>query len=238
MGCRGLQIVLMQVARGETVAFEARKRALTHSYVCEACSSVLARSQLLTEALMTLSAANRSLETPAAVEENLLRAFRRTSQQGSRLENRSRKAFWKVELAAAAAVVLAVSLAGLHMVRRRSGASPAQPASAAAPLAKEGPAPVSPAAQPVAHLNQHSVRATSRNREVVMNRKDALQGFLPLPNADDSDGGMLAMVRIEFQAGALEALGMTAPEGNNSRPVVADVLIGNDGMARAIRFDQ
>lgn len=238
MGCRKFQVILMQVARGEAVEYEARQRAVVHSYRCEACSSHLTRSQILTEALMTLSAANRPLAAPVAVEENLLEAVRKASRQGFWQQHKSQKLFLTAALAAAAAVILVVWVAGLHRAQKRWESSPARPAIAAAPLAKAGRAPVSTAARSVAHLRQHPVTSAHRKREAVIHRNEALQGFLPLPNADDSDGGTLAVVRIEIQPGDLEALGITDPEGNNGRPVVADVLIGNDGMASAIRFDQ
>ncbi|HUY13631.1 MAG TPA: hypothetical protein VMX16_08380 [Terriglobia bacterium] len=238
MSCRNYQMVLQQVARGETVDTEARIRALTHTHACEACSSHLARSQVLTEALAALAEVNRSIETPATVEVSLQRAFRLTSQQKVPMTGRSQKAFWKAGLAVAAALVLAVSLVTWRTVHQRRNSLPAQAVRAAASSTKVGPTPARPAAKPVVRINLHPVKSSICSPEVQRRRREALQGFLPLPNADDSDGDTLAMVRIELQAGALEALGMTVPEGNNSRPVVADVLIGNDGMARAIRFDQ
>ncbi|MGH9453687.1 MAG: hypothetical protein ACRD2O_06910, partial [Terriglobia bacterium] len=217
---------------------QARERALAHASTCEVCSSHLARSQALTEALHALSATNRTAETPAAVEENLMRAFRAASEEKPWMRPHSRKRFWRIELAAAAAVLLTVAVVGWHVAHRRGETSPAGVVSAVAHSAKAAPAPISPATQPVADLNHRSVDASRRNSQVLPHRKEALRGFLPLPNADDSDGGTLAMVRIEFQPGALEALGLAAPEGSNSRPITADVLIGDDGMARAIRFDQ
>lgn len=238
MGCPNFQILLQQMARGEAVNSEARERALAHAGTCKACSNHFAKSQALTDALQALSATNRAAEMPAAVEENLVRAFRMASRQAPWMRRRSLKALWKVELAAAAAVLLAVAAVGWRALHKRGEPSPTTAVSAVAHSAKAASATVSPAAQPLAYLNHYARDASSRNSQVLRNRKEAPRGFLPLPNADDFDGGTLAMVRIEFQPRALEALGMAAPEGSSSRPLTADVLIGDDGIAHAIRFDQ
>jgi hypothetical protein len=61
--------------------------------------------------------------------------------------------------------------------------------------------------------------------------------FLPLPNAagspqdDDVD-----LVRVELPRSAVTALGMPAGDDSDAESVEAEVLVGPDGMARAVRF--
>jgi hypothetical protein len=61
--------------------------------------------------------------------------------------------------------------------------------------------------------------------------------FVPLPNAagspqdDDVD-----LVRVELPRSAVTALGMPAGDDSDAEGVEAEVLVGPDGMARAVRF--
>jgi anti-sigma factor RsiW len=61
--------------------------------------------------------------------------------------------------------------------------------------------------------------------------------FVPLPNAagspqdDDVD-----LVRVELPRSAVTALGMPAGDDSEAESVEAEVLVGPDGMARAVRF--
>jgi hypothetical protein len=61
--------------------------------------------------------------------------------------------------------------------------------------------------------------------------------FIPLPNAagspqdDDVD-----LVRVELPRSAVTALGMPASDDGDAESVEAEVLVGPDGMARAVRF--
>ena len=61
--------------------------------------------------------------------------------------------------------------------------------------------------------------------------------FVPLPNAagspqdDDVD-----LVRVELPRSAVTALGMPANDDGDAESVEAEVLVGPDGMARAVRF--
>jgi hypothetical protein len=61
--------------------------------------------------------------------------------------------------------------------------------------------------------------------------------FIPLPNAagspqdDDVD-----LVRVELPRSAVTALGIPGNDDGDSASVEAEVLVGSDGMARAVRF--
>jgi anti-sigma factor RsiW len=61
--------------------------------------------------------------------------------------------------------------------------------------------------------------------------------FVPLPNAagspqdDDVD-----LVRVELPRSAVTALGMPANDDSDAESVEAEVLVGPDGIARAVRF--
>ena len=61
--------------------------------------------------------------------------------------------------------------------------------------------------------------------------------FIPLPNAagspqdDDVD-----LVRVQLPRSAITALGIPASDDGDAESVEAEVLVGPDGMARAVRF--
>ncbi|MGH9431509.1 MAG: hypothetical protein ACRD3T_08185 [Terriglobia bacterium] len=239
MSCSNLQIVLQQVARGEQVDPAARQRALAHALTCTACSSYLVGAQALTELLRTVSAVDQTAQPPASVEASLQQAFRLESRQESQMGRRPRRAFWKIEVAAATAVVLAVAVVGWRALQKQRQAWRSKVPSAVAYSVNTPPVLARPTAKLLATRNRDAVDSKTPISQVLGARNQALRGFLPLPNTDDSDGGgTLAMVRIELQPGALEALGMPIVEGEASRVVTADVLIGDDGIARAIWFNQ
>ena len=67
--------------------------------------------------------------------------------------------------------------------------------------------------------------------------EDEDTAFIPLPNAagspqdDDVD-----LVRVELPRSAVTALGVPASDDSDAESVEAEVLLGPDGMARAVRF--
>lgn len=79
------------------------------------------------------------------------------------------------------------------------------------------------------------VAANAPLAAAVANEDDA--GFIPLPNAagspqdDDVD-----LVRVELPRSAVTALGIPANDLGDASIVEAEVLVGPDGMARAVRF--
>ncbi len=69
-------------------------------------------------------------------------------------------------------------------------------------------------------------------------RREVATAFFPLlyGNIPFTDG---RIVRMEVPGDALESFGLASPDsldGSRPRSVLADVLVGEDGLARAIRF--
>jgi hypothetical protein len=62
-------------------------------------------------------------------------------------------------------------------------------------------------------------------------------GFIPLPNAGRlSDTEDVNVVRVEVPRSAMIALGLEVSPERASELVAADVMLGPDGLARAVRF--
>ena len=61
--------------------------------------------------------------------------------------------------------------------------------------------------------------------------------FIPLPNADRlPQDENLNVVRVEVPRSAMIALGYSVTADRAAERVRADVLMGSDGLARAVRF--
>ena len=67
---------------------------------------------------------------------------------------------------------------------------------------------------------------------------ESVTEFIPLlagaPAAQPLESGQL--VRVQLPRAALASLGLPLNAERGNEPVKADVLLGNDGLARAIRF--
>lgn len=101
----------------------------------------------------------------------------------------------------------------------------------------ERPALTSPAAA------QASIRPSEPRRRPNANTKAIAQplpeaAFYPIGPASGADDAVIdgRVVRVELPRAALFALGADVPLENGARPVKADLLVGADGVPRAIRL--
>ena len=76
----------------------------------------------------------------------------------------------------------------------------------------------------------------SRGRQTAPAAAENYQGFIALTynRQDANEGGMV--VRVNVSRATLNSLGLPSNGGNNHEQVKADLLVGDDGVARAIRF--
>lgn len=76
----------------------------------------------------------------------------------------------------------------------------------------------------------------SRARQTATAAAENYQGFIALTynRQDANEGGMV--VRVNVSRATLNSLGLPSNGGNNNEQVKADLLVGDDGVARAIRF--
>jgi len=148
--------------------------------------------------------------------------------------------WWSLSWAwSSAAVALAVLMVvGIWFLQR-------QPASST--LVVSGPLPTVPpvpkALPPVEVASQKATpKATTRAprspkvRAPRVRPSESMTGFLPLTYTADVTpvGGQL--VRMEVSTTLLASMGFSIPPTNHQERITADVVIGDDGLARAIRF--
>jgi hypothetical protein len=180
---------------------------LAHSGECQACAALLVRYRALEEGLTALAADLRRTEAPARVEAGLLAAFR-SQQRPARREARHQWWIPALSWATAAAVVTVAALFLLHPHQ-------SQPAHRNAPGAVE-----------LASISDSNDPATDQD-----------DGFIALPNARKLDPNEdVNVVRVEVPRSAMLSVGLAVSADRVSELVEADVVLGADGLARAIRF--
>jgi len=87
---------------------------------------------------------------------------------------------------------------------------------------------------PQVSLNRGSEAVMSVSAEETPSEYD---GFIPLPNAAHlGDTEDVNVVRVEVPRSAMIALGLEVSPERASELVAADVMLGPDGLARAVRF--
>ncbi len=181
---------------------------LRHAEECEACAAVLGGHSGLRSGLRSLALELRSIEAPPRVEVGLVAAFR---SQRSRAHHVRGRHFWVPALswATAAGVVIAAALFLLrpHVPMPAHRATPGSVELAALPDTSEP------------------------------SQAEADDGFIPLPNARGLDPNeQVNIVRVEVPRSAMLEIGLAVSADRVSELVVADVELGQDGLARAIRF--
>ncbi|HEU5336063.1 MAG TPA: hypothetical protein VFU27_08875 [Terriglobales bacterium] len=230
MDCNQFTNVLDELERESLMPAGMRGLALQHAESCSHCRARLAVARLLSLELRALARDDEQLSPPARVEAALLAAFREKSRRRARVW---RGLGWA---GAAASVALAAGLLSSRIMRRSAPLSPpaiqaAQPApvpqpSSAAPLMKQlvvaGARSASPPRSRAAHA-----------RAAVGSAAD----FIALsPWATSYPVGDAMVVRVQVPRSAPALVGLPLGGGDMSGTVTADVVLGQDGIARAIRF--
>ncbi len=159
-------------------------------------------------------------EASSRVEQRLLVRFRARAE-------RRRRAMWRYSAAAVAAVAAMLAVI-LWAQAPRSGNSALTRMRAMAPSSQEAPIQdVTPSAP------------TPQARFAVVRTDDLSDSFYPLPEAQDLPPLETTMVvRVELPASSLRLMGVPVEEDPSAGPLQADVMLGQDGLARGVRLIQ
>ena len=233
MNCTSFRELVHDLERPESVEPEAYDRAIEHAQICTPCARELDRVRALSEALRAVAAADERLFASPALEAGVVRAFRAWSPVP---RPRTRAAWW---IGAAASLALA---AGVGTLWKMSAARPKPaPSAPLSELAAAGPSKSVPArglspSKPSGPAQTRRAGQAEASPAAIPGF-DELADFIPLPfAADESPLGAGELVRIRLSESALSLLGVPVSENASAEPVTADVVIGEDGVARAIRF--
>jgi hypothetical protein len=183
-----------------------------HVRKCAACAALLNRQRTLTLGLRRLAADWQCVEAPARVESRLTAAF--LGQAGRTVLRPAAR--WWVPVATWATAAVAVIALAMFLARDRHVVPAHRTTSSRVELA---------AVEPPADL------------ETLGDSSDTDNDFIPMPNAARIEPNEdLDLVRVEVPRSAMIALGYAVSEDRASEPVEAEVVLGADGLARAVRF--
>jgi hypothetical protein len=263
MNCHNMESIVYDLARSQVMDVSLREKALSHAASCGCCAIRLADERALTAGLRQVAATTE--EAPARVEIALLAGFREQhgalpATATSATAGASRR--WLYAVAGVAAVAVIVMLLALMTSRTRDtqqrAPQQAGDRDAPDPAITNEPRPVTDQPDPrrsspenagSLHASRHRGLPDGRIRNAGHSKPaaDDLNGsvgeaeiatdFIPLMGRESLaqlDGGQV--MRVELPRSALMSFGLPMDMERAAERIKADVVVGNDGMARAIRF--
>ena len=215
MTCHDLEADVVDLARGVEIDTGASARLRAHLDQCASCTARLAREEELTAALKAMAGAEPPSMRARAIEAELLKAFdaQRAASATQPAAHRPGPARQRVRAWLAAAAVLVLAVAAWQVAVRRP-----MPESATAGLV-----PARPASGPGPEL---APQAGNQETAFV-----ALPSAIGLPALESG-----RIVRVALPAAELPSYGFIVEPRPVGGAIEADVLVGQDGQPRAIRF--
>jgi hypothetical protein len=256
MNCSDFETIIIEIARDCLMDAETRERGLEHVRSCAPCATLLVEERALSRDLRTLSTRYAAEEIPERIETALLAAFRQGPEQTRRSAHTivaPRRRRWSLAVAALALLTFGVSLAGwIASSSKREAQAPgptdgrATSTNVPATPGKSGqtPARIVELRKPDRRIpgptsGERQKRLASANRRSSSDNvpREFVTPFFPVMQGGDLiplDGGQL--VRVRMPRSNLIPLGIPLDQGRASETIKADVLLSNDGLARAIRL--
>lgn len=246
MNCQMFSDLAGDIARDQMMDAGARTQALAHASECLNCADRLKAEQRLTADLRELVSATKDLTASAAVWEGLSASF---DARGVAQVTTSRRRW--IYAAGAIAAMLLLMFALLPVIRRHRQPANVEAFNAtnstgvrAIQTTKETgteprPDDLAVSIKQKPQINSHRrlpVRQTSAPQ--VSQPKEIATDFIPLTYGDPNVGSDAQMVRVELPRSAMASFGLPVNMDRADQRVKADVLLGSDGLARAIRFVQ
>ena len=242
MKCQSLRDAIVEMARGEHAGSGTRAAIESHLEHCAACAALLERERRLSQGLRALSAAAPGAPSQALCR-RLLDAFaeRQLAQPAvTRGASRMAGTAW---LRAAAAVLVAAGgvLLWSSTSNKPESDKPRDASAAVAEIRTPEANQPAPAVQSAADVRRNATALASqqprRSRQRALPAVVRPVGFVALPGAaglPDFESGEI--VRIEIPLASLPTYGIEILPDAQGSPVEADLLVGQDGQARAIRL--
>jgi hypothetical protein len=253
MKCQEIELIIIRMARGQLVETAGREAALAHLDRCARCAIAFEEQQALTDGIRVAVESLADHCATARVEEALRRAFReqvgRPAPRRINLQPAENWRWSRLAIGAAAAILLLAFLAGTDWLksppekqkREATGLTPTPPISAHGEE-REKQARVEGRRdqnQKIVGSSAGSRRLSKRQgvRRIAEKANEVATRFYPLVEEGEMaplESGVI--VRVEAPASTLISFGLPVTAENINRPIQADLLLGQDGLARAIRF--
>ncbi|HJT65135.1 MAG TPA: hypothetical protein VJ749_01705 [Pyrinomonadaceae bacterium] len=256
MNCQKFEQVVGELAHGRMMEAEVRGDALAHSEECAVCLARLRDEETLTRGLQLLAADMESLSAPPELELTLRQAFQQQRKVVVPMARRSvGPRYWWAAVAAVLLVAMTVaamwwrSTAPQQEVANKA-TPPKQVETPSGPREQPAPKPAEYTAVNEPSKGQPQTPSKSIHRNTTPRRapetpmanhvsNEIATDFMPLGDFSAvslQDGGQI--VRVKLRRSALVRFGLPVNMDRYNENVKADVLVGVDGLAHAIRFVQ
>ncbi len=259
MNCQRFEDIVNDIAREQMLDVSLRSEALAHSRACERCALRLEDESAMTLRLKIFAASFESVSAPVRIETELLAAFGSPAVVPTLSRGIARPRYWIAGIAAVLLVVFALAAFRARPLRPLRPSTPAVDPTSAVSVAQAG-SPAIPTTSPAvpASDSDHQARLSvpakltlpaPRNRRsatATTNRakpsgppgtNEIATDFMPVTYGavvNLAEGGQ--MVRVELPRSAMASFGLPVNMDRANERVKADVLLGVDGLAHAIRF--
>ena len=251
MNCQDFEKLALALARNSLLDATAREQGLIHTEDCERCAARLAEERALLAGVRAVVAELAGEEPPERVETALLAAFRAqtAAPASSTVVPMTRRArhwsSWKLA-AVAAGILLLISVMAIFW-RSAGSFKPQREKQAVAPTPVTAAPQATPpklAEPPVGRdqmADEQLQKLPKRVRRLASvdssDEAEVVTRFFPLREGEDLTAlESLQLVRVELPGSALGEVGLPVDPETANAPVMADVVLGQDGLARAIRF--
>jgi hypothetical protein len=251
MNCQDFELMAGELAAGRLMDASQREDALAHAASCASCAVRLDDERALT-AGFRIVANTANEEAPARVEAVLLAAFREIPAAPAITEFRSsrrRRIYAAACVAAMPLLALLFALIGsrIRQLQRPEPPKailsvPVAPGNAPSSIPEQQPKKDVAAAPPQRKPPQRNRSGSQPRRQLDRIDRSASEAeiatdFIPLMNREalaQMEGGQL--MRVELPRSALMSFGLPMDMERATERIKADLVVGNDGLARAIRF--
>lgn len=254
MNCSRFETLVQDLARECLTEEVVRAQAVEHAASCPSCAQRLAAERTLT-AIFKFAASEKE-DAPPRIEAALISSFHERQAGPTRgvpswfISRRPSLlrvcvALSLIGVLLAAAYFQIRHFAGQAGMRSAIHSSPKSQAGTALPAAKESVPERAAEQAPVAPAVAHMKAAPSMNRRPSSDAQEDAAApeiatdFIALTSAAElssMESGQL--VRVLLPRSALASFGLPFNQELREKPIAAQVLIGQDGVARAIRFLQ
>ncbi len=243
MKCTDFERHILLLANDQLVDAARREMSQAHVRLCGRCGHRLSEEQNLIAGIRAVRADLVTETAPPRVELKLLDAVRTQASKATVKDVKPHLTVWQWGAVAAGVLVLisTVAVFCLHSAFREKRADI---------ISVETPAPAPATPQ------QQSLRVGLEPERTVVNiqkarrvrhaashttatERKAVTEFYPLLRGDDLSAlEGIRVVTVELPSSALAEVGLPSPPAGEATSVRAEVLLGQDGVARAIRFVQ
>jgi hypothetical protein len=236
MRCNEFEHHLELVTDGEADDSALHEDVIKHAASCGSCSRRLREEQMLSWSFGEIGAHIGQISPSLEIEPRVMKAFDHERQRA----RRSDRSWPRYATAAIAATLLMMGTVSFALWRRQP--SPARPGRSSSLDLSAAVASVE-IGQTARPFEVKSKRARKLNRNAISHDASALASppeiatdFIRINGAPIEPGDQI--VRVQLPRSAMARFGLPVNMDRSDKPVKADVIMGIDGVAQAIRFVQ